>query len=45
MHKLFEEMRERVGEIREQQDEVSIQKAEAAVEYAVSMPYTTFFIS
>lgn len=31
-------MRERVGRIREQQDEISLQKAEAAVEYAVSVP-------
>lgn len=33
---MFEGVRERVREIRNQQDEFAIQKAEAAVEYAVS---------
>lgn len=35
---MFEGVRERVREIRNQQDELAIRKAEAAVEYAVSSP-------
>ncbi|KAJ5180084.1 hypothetical protein N7492_003294 [Penicillium capsulatum] len=34
IHKLFDDIRQRVGEIRDQQDEVSLQKADAAIEYA-----------
>lgn len=37
---MFDGVRERVREIRNQQDEFAIQKAEAAVEYAVSSPLT-----
>lgn len=37
---MFEGVRERVREIRNQQDEFAIQKAEVAVGYAVSLPLT-----
>lgn len=37
MQKLFEEVRETVGQMRSRQDDVAIQKAEAALEYAVSV--------
>lgn len=37
MQELFAKVRERVREIRTQQDEIAIQKAEATIDYAVSV--------
>ena len=36
--RIFEEMRTRVGNLRSEQDQASIRKAEAAIEYAVCLP-------